>query len=509
MNSRRDSREPRATPRRSAGRSATTLLGARMISAITGWIGTLIIARKLSAGEWGAYAFILGLLGIIGLAVDLQVGRIVLRAILDAGDAAGRVVGSYVMLRLTISAVAYAFAVAFVVLGGYEREVVWGTVIAGFSFLAVGPANGLMLWFSARLQLFPAATSWALGALAQFALVVAFALAGRGTVVAFALAVLLGEFVNLAWEVVSVVRHRMRVRLTIDLTTWWTWLKESIPLAIGFGLVSLYLKLDLVMLAELDTLTAVGRYGIGYKFADLAGYLPQALLTPVLTLMVTAWPDNAAAIRKQFRQSFVLLFVAAVAIGGGFALVAPHVIELLYGARYASSADAARLLVAGAGLQFFSYLCFVTLISVGRNRPYALVGLLGLVLNAALNFALIPSFSFNGSAAATVITEIVVMALLFAALSRTRGVVTIPWSVMGRTLAAGAVMVTLYLLVHLVAPWPVAAASAAVAFLGALHLLGADGPGGIPALLRNARFDHDLVDATGVAPNQTSPTRDR
>jgi O-antigen/teichoic acid export membrane protein len=506
MRLRRTDRSRVPPPAGSVGRGATGLLVGRVVSAIAGWAGTVVIARELTPSAWGGYSFIFGLLGIIGLVVDLQVGRVVLREVIDAGNDAGRVVGSYVMFRMLIGVIAYAVAIAIVVGGGYSSTVVVGTIVAGFGFILISPTNGLQIWFEARLWLRPAAVAVVLGSIIQLGLVLLVATASHGTLVRFAAAATAGQLIIFLWVVRSVFAYHLSVHPNLDPSRWWAWLRESIPLAIGFGLVTLYYKLDIVMLSQLDTLEAVGQYSIGYKFADLASYVPFALLTPVLTLMVSAWPHDLPSVRNHFRQAFVLLFVAAAAVSIGFACVAQPAVELLYGSRYAQSADAARLLVAGACVQFFSYLCFTTLVAVGRNRPYALAGLAGLLINAGLNFALIPTYSFSGSAVATVITEAIVLAILLASLSRTRGVVTIPVAVLGRTALAGAAMGGVYVLLVQWVPWPAVALVAGAVFLVLLHLLGADGPGGVRALLRNARFDSSVVEPDQSSPQTATPS---
>ena len=465
-----------------------------------------MIARELSPADWGGYSFIFGLLGIIGLVVDLQVGRVVLREVLDAGDDAGRVVGSYVVFRLLVGLVAYVAAIAIVAGGGYSQNVVLGTVVAGFGFLLIAPANGLAIWFEARLWLRPSAVATVLGAVTQlgFTLLVA---SGSGTnLVPFAAASTVGLVVVLGWRIRAVFTYHLSVHPNLDPRRWWVWLRESIPLAIGFGLVTLYYKLDIVMLSKLDTLESVGQYSIGYKFADLASYIPLALLTPLLALMVAAWPHDTESLRSHFRQAFVLLFVAAVGLSVGFACIAQPTVELLYGTRYAPSVDAARYLVAGAAIQFFSYLCFTTLVSVGRNRPYALAGLAGVVINTGLNIVLIPRYSFNGSAVATVVTEVIVFGVLLAALTRTPGVVTIPVGVIVRTALAGAAMAAVYVGLVQVIPWPAAAAAAGAVFFALLHLLGADGPGGLRALVQNARFDSSVVEPGSQGPQTPTPS---
>src|SRR5205085_2019057 len=151
-------------------------------------------------------------------------------------------------------------------------------------------------------------------------------------------------------------------------------------------------------------------------FADLASYVPLALLTPLLALMVASWPHDTASLRSHFRQAFVLLFVAATGLAVGFACVAQPVVELLYGTRYAPSVDASRYLVAGAAL------------------AAVYIGLVQLV------------------------------------------------------------------------PWPVAAGVAGAVFLALLHLLGADGPGGLRALVQNARFDSSAVEPGSRAPQTATPS---
>jgi O-antigen/teichoic acid export membrane protein len=473
------------------GRSATTVFAARLLAAGANWLSTVVIARNLSTGDFGAFAFIFGLLGIIGLVVDLQVSRVVIQDILDAGDDAGEIVGSYVTLRVLIGLLAYGAAMVIVVAGGYPPDIVLGTAVAGFGFLAVAPANGMAIWFQARLWMRPTALASIIGAAVQLSLVAAFAASGNGTVVLFSATLVVAEIGVLLLRIWSVHAYGLRVRLSLSTTRWWIWLRESIPLAIGFSLVSVYYKVDILLLSQLDSLSSVGKYTVGYKFADLAGYLPFALLTPVMTLMVGAWPHSSHVVRRHFSRAWMLLFLSGTGIAVGFALVASPLIELLYGTRYESATGASTLLVFAAAIQFFSYLCFTTLASIGRNVAYAIGGAVGLVVNVAMNLVLIPELSFDGAAIATVATEILVVLLLLGALVRVGGLVSLPWRAMTKITVAAGVMAAAYVATDRVAPWFVALAVSGAVFLGMLHVLRVEGPGGLLALWRAARFDVD------------------
>jgi O-antigen/teichoic acid export membrane protein len=481
----------------SIGGDATWLLVGRFLSAAIGWASTAVIARELSPDAWGGYSFVYGLFGIVGLIVDLQVGRIVLRQVIDAGPRADRVVGSYTSFRIVIGVAAMAIGAAVSLAGGYSSSIVWATLIVGSSLVLMSPGWGIHVWFQARLKLRPVALASIAAAVAQLVTVLALAAGFDSSLIVFAIPAVVTQAVFLVWLIGALRREGFWPRLSWVPREWAAWVREAAPLAIGFGLVSIYLKLDILLLSRLDSIEAVGLYGIGYKFSDLATFIPVALMTPVLTVMVLVPEDTRAALGAHFRQAFALLFVAGTGIAIGFALVAAPLIELLYGERYAPAANAARLLVLGASIGFLSHLCVTTLVACGRNKPYAYAGLAGLVLNVVLNLALIPRFSFRGSAVATIATEVVVLVLLGVALRHTPGVVRIPYRVVIGSLVSGAGMVVVYLATNLVVPWFVSAAASVATFVGLLHLLRVDGPGGLRALAENVHFrsDPDLLRA--------------
>ena len=242
--------------------NTAALVGARYAVAGLGWLGTLLIIRSLSVEQWGRFSFVFSLLGLLAVFTELGVGRVAIKGLVEEKDDQGDFAGTLVMLRAAMGAVGYALALSFVVVAGYPSEVVRATAVGGLILLLATPASAVQGVFQAHLRLGPVAVGNVIGQLSQIALITAIATVG-GSVVLFTIPAVLCELTILAWRVRR-VRRLHRIRLNVDLATWWRLLRDAAPLAVGMILATFIFKVDLVMLSKLDTFTAVGIYGVAY-----------------------------------------------------------------------------------------------------------------------------------------------------------------------------------------------------------------------------------------------------
>lgn len=486
---------------------AGLLAAGRYLVAAMGWAGSAVVARRLSGPEFGAFTTVFGLLGLVGILSELRMSRLVVAAMGDAvdDDEAGRVVGSYTALRILVGLAGWAVAMAVVTIGDFDTEVVRATAVAGSILVLMSAWYALILLFQVRMWLRSIAMSQVVGQAAQLVMILAIAAGGIGTVVWFSLPAVLNAVFGLVWAVLT-IRRVMRVRLNVDLPMWWAWIKEAAPLSLGFALETAYFRIDILMLSLMSaTLAPVGLYGIGYKFSDLVGSFSTALLGPALALMVDAWSHDRERFHRAFRTSLMLLTLVGVGVGIAFAAFSEDAIRILYGDRYTAAAGAARLLVLGQVLHFFTAVAFTALVAVGRNRLYPIAALAGVVINITLNSLLIPEYSYRGSALATIVTEVAVLAVLFVGVARIPDVRPLPWRPLGRIAVAGAVLAAGLIGLRPFVMWQVLAAASPIAYLALLHVLAVDGPGGLRAVVREARFGVVDRQTSGTPPRQAPP----
>jgi O-antigen/teichoic acid export membrane protein len=447
-----------------------------------GWAGTVLIVRSLSTGDWGRFSFIFGFLGLVSVVTDLGVGRIAIAALLAEQGDRRRAAGSYILLRTVLGVIGYGVAVGVVVVANYPPVVVRGTLVAGLVLVLATPSNGLEAVFQATFRLRSVAVAHALAQLGQLALTCAVVVAG-GNLVLLTVPAVAYELVDLAYKVYRLPSD-LRPRLNFDWVAWRHLLKEAVPLAVGGVLTVAFYRIDIVMLSKLDTFDATGVYGITYKFADLIHVASSSLTVAMMPLLVRAWPDHLPAFGRTFRRAFLLSTVVGVAAMVQFLLFARPAISLLYGERYGVAATAAKLVVAGEVVHFFTGLSLTTLIATGRHRQYPLVALVGVVLNVSLNLWLIPLLSYNGAAVATLITESIVAAALGAIVLRIPCTKPLPLAGAARCVVAGLGAAAVGVGTGQLMSWPLASTATAMSFAALIHVLRVAGPGGLRALMR-------------------------
>ena len=451
--------------------NTAALVASRLIIALVGWGGTVLIARQLGVAEFGQFTLVFSILGMLSIVTDLGVGRIAVSALLDTDRDRATFAGTYIVLRTVLGLLGYGIAMAFVMLADYPDIVVQATAVAGLVVVLATPSHAYDVAFQVRDRLAPLAVVSVVGRLGQLALTIVIVLQG-GMLLWLVVPAVLNDLIVLLWKVPAA--HRlMDFRYRIDLGIWKALLKEAVPLAAGSAFVTLYYRIDSVLLSKLDTFESVGLYGVAYKFVDLVHFIPSAVAIALLAPLAAAWPDTPERFHVMTSHALRLLAVAGGAALVGAWLFAADAAELLYGAPFRDAGLATSILVTAEVVAFAAHVAITALIATGRHRWYPVIALGGLAINVGLNLLVIPAFSFGGAALTTLVTEAFVLVFMWRQFARIPG--WMAWrnlSRLERLPLAIAVGLGVGFLCGLVAHWLVAATAAIAAYVGLVVALG-------------------------------------
>ena len=226
--------------------------------------------------------------------------------------------------------------------------------------------------------------------------------------------------------------------------TWRRLMRDALPLGVVTILGLASYRLDALVLAFLKDSYDVGIYGLAYRFMEASVPLGAFVVAAVFPVLVR---EEARQERRalQIARATDLLLIVSVGVAIATIVLAPDLVRVLGGAAYAPSVVPLRILALSLPLTFVGMLLSWTLIARGLQRRLIPLAAASVVLNLALNLALVPTYSYKASAAITLAMEAVGVIVLVIMVRRWIGVSPSPSSIL-RISISGAIALSAGLL---------------------------------------------------------------
>jgi O-antigen/teichoic acid export membrane protein len=185
-----------------------------------------------------------------------------------------------------------------------------------------------------------------------------------------------------------------------------------LPIGAAGVLGTVYFRIDAVILAALKPESDVGQYGVAYRFMEALLVVPALMMAVLAPVLSRSFVEGAGVIQRRYADAIHLAAVAAIGVGVGGAMTAWRVLPQLPGFdAYGGGGVALSLLAPAVGLIFVGTIVQGVLISGHQQRRLLVISAYGVAVNLALIAALVPAFSYVGAAIATLVTEVLVVAL--------------------------------------------------------------------------------------------------
>lgn len=378
--------------------NVVALLGGRAASLALSAVSSIVLVRHLGSeqiGRYGAlysYALLFAWLATFGLEPILA--REASRRKQEQGD----ILATGVWLGTRFSVVAMLLAVALAPVLGYTGVLQGLLVLATAELLLLVPLRLPGLMFQVELQQWYTVGIGLLRQLAWLMVVGALAWAGASLPLLMAgrLACALGESL-LIWRFSRPLLPSGGRVLFGEVKSI---LLQSLPVAFGVLAVSIYQRIDQVMLQKMVGGRELGHYVAAVNLVEPLQTLPFALLASLFPVLAQAVgePDR---FRLYFNLALRLLAVTSFGACVVLATAAEPLLGLLYGAEFRASAPLLTILVWAQPVVFLA--TAVANANMVRSHPsYNLLATaVGAATNVGLNLLLIPRWGAAGAAWAT------------------------------------------------------------------------------------------------------------
>lgn len=200
-----------------------------------------------------------------------------------------------------------------------------------------------------------------------------------------------------------------------------TMLRNAWPLILSGIAISLYMRIDQIMIKEMLGMQEVGLYSAAVKLSEAWYFVPGIITASLFPAIVNARKVSQALYHQRLQRLCTLMTWLAIAVALPMTFLSEWLVSLLYGHHYQGGGSVLAIHIWGAVFAFFGVASGVSFMVENSTKKSLYRTALGAVSNVLLNLALIPRYGINGAAMATVLSQFIVNCLYDFIDSSTRG----------------------------------------------------------------------------------------
>lgn len=198
-------------------------------------------------------------------------------------------------------------------------------------------------------------------------------------------------------------------RVNWDVRFFMVILKKSLPFALLFLLMSLYSRVDSVMLDRMlpgrEGVMQVDVYAKAFRWLDavnMIAYLFSVLLIPIFSHQI----KHKQPVQEIMRLSFTMLLTASLVFSVTSVFFSHQIMALLYHRQVEEATRVFEILILGFIPMSATYVFGTLLTANGNLKELNIMAVLAVLLNTLLNLILIPGLLAYGSAIASLTTQL-------------------------------------------------------------------------------------------------------
>lgn len=369
-----------------------------------GLLVTVWIARYLGPSQFGQWNYAVAFATLFGSLAALGLDTIVVRDLVRNTVESPRILGTVFVLKIAAATTATLAATAATMLlkpGNTEMAMLVALAASMFVFQAT---NVLDFYFLSKTRSKFSVLAQNAAFIIMSGVKIALLLDGA-TLMNFAAATL-GEAaltaVFLVW-IFHAQRNSVR-QWRFDSAYASRVLKDGVPLILAGLAVSVYMRIDQIMLGELAGNQAVGIFSAATRISEAWYFVPMAIVNSAIPTMVEKHRSSREEYLAAMQKLYDVMLVFAVAVAVIVTLLASKIASTLYGAGYAG-VDTILMLHIWAGVFVCLGLASGSALTTEGLQKYSMYRtLIGCVANIGLNCLFIPAYGAVGAAISTIIS---------------------------------------------------------------------------------------------------------
>jgi O-antigen/teichoic acid export membrane protein len=375
----------------------------RILTMILAFFVGILVIRYLGSENFGKLSYTTSFVTLFSVIAQLGLNAIVIRNIVQEEKAAPEILGTAFVLKLIASLLTIIIIGMAIWTFDADPNVRWMTLIISLS-LMFSAFDVIEFWFQSQVL------SGVLAILRSVQLIMSSLI--KLSFIAFKLPLMAFVWLILAEQVVKVLGmlwvypkyHQSIWQWRVNWSKGWQMLQDSWPLILSGVMVTIYMKIDQVMLGNMANAQAVGNYAAAVRFSEIWYFIPMAVCSSVFPAIIRAKQRSREEYYARLQQLYDIVAWMALAIAIPMTFVSVPLLTTLLGKEFAEAGQILAWHIWAGPFVFLGVARSNWLMAENLTRFSFLTTSLGAIVNVWLNFLLIPPYSGVGAAIATVLS---------------------------------------------------------------------------------------------------------
>lgn len=224
---------------------------------------------------------------------------------------------------------------------------------------------------------------------------------------------MISSFISLLFVFIAYIWRFSLENTGFNWSFWIPTLKNALPFGLSGVFSTVYVWIDTVILSFIQGNDAVGLYSAAYRIIMLLLFVQTFSSISIFPVMSKYFISSPNSLKKTVEKYFKFMLIFSIPLGVIVMLLSDKIILFIFGPQYEGSIIALQILI-WATIITFMYTAFVQMF-LSTNKQFTITKITGfcMIFNIALNLILIPKYSYIGASIVTVLTEFIILALVF------------------------------------------------------------------------------------------------
>jgi O-antigen/teichoic acid export membrane protein len=197
-------------------------------------------------------------------------------------------------------------------------------------------------------------------------------------------------------------------------------IKDSLPLMLAGISITIYSKIDQLMIGKMLGDKFVGEYSVAVRFSEMINFIPSMIIISVYPYLVSLKNSDPQFFLKRIKELIFYLSYISIAIIFVVNIIPDSFLRLIIGESYSYAIDLFKLYIVSSFFVFIGMGNGLILILEGKQKFTLYSCLITVIFNVILNLFMIPVWGLKGAVYSTLLTYLINSYLIYLIFKPTR-----------------------------------------------------------------------------------------